>query len=69
MTEFTARMRETLTLTMPGLTSKVAVGPGEKDDLGEFLDDMAREPEGSGIEVQGQGQGGRSAGGELVLGR
>ena len=45
MNEFTSKMRETLIIKMPGLTSSVASPPGEMDHLADLLDDMAKEPE------------------------
>lgn len=38
-------MRENLEIAMPGLTDGVRKYGSEPDELGDFLDDMAREPE------------------------
>lgn len=44
MDGFAGKMREKLEIAMPGLTSEVRKYGAEPDELGNFLDDMAREP-------------------------
>jgi hypothetical protein len=45
MEGFAAKMREGLDQSMPGLTGGMRKHGSEPDELGDFLDDMAREPE------------------------
>jgi hypothetical protein len=52
MDGFAAKMREGLDQTMPGLTGGMRKHGCEPDELGDFLDDMAKEPEELEAELQ-----------------
>lgn len=44
MEEFSLKMREKMEIGMPGLTTGMRKYGSEPDELGDFLDEMGKEP-------------------------